>query len=142
MLICILWLRTKVIKTQQQAVQQHLQLQQGIEQLQLRLLTAEKLSTASQKKVAELKSSQLSNEQAIEQVLQLQSHIEPKLKDLYQHQQAHANALQLIQSESKEQKLYGRAKKMIEMGADVEELINECEVPRAEAELLISLYRK
>ena len=30
---------------------------------------------------------------------------------------------------------------MIEMGADLEELVSECEIPRAEAELLISLYR-
>lgn len=48
----------------------------------------------------------------------------------------------LLNSQSSEQKLYGRAKKMIEMGADINELITECEVPRAEAELLLSLYKK
>ncbi|WP_299270821.1 DUF2802 domain-containing protein [uncultured Psychrosphaera sp.] len=56
-----------------------------------------------------------------------------------------ASIIQLVQSdmssESTEQKLYGRAKKMIEMGADINELVAECEIPRAEAELLISLYK-
>lgn len=56
-----------------------------------------------------------------------------------------ASIIQLVQSdmssESVEQKLYGRAKKMIEMGADINELVAECEIPRAEAELLISLYK-
>lgn len=47
-----------------------------------------------------------------------------------------------IDSESTEQKLYGRAKKMIEMGADIDELVVECEIPRAEAELLISIYKR
>ncbi len=38
-------------------------------------------------------------------------------------------------------KLYSRAVKMVELGADVEELVAECELPRAEAELLINLHR-
>lgn len=56
-----------------------------------------------------------------------------------------ASEVQLVQSnmnsESAEQKLYGRAKKMIEMGADINELVIECDIPRAEAELLVSLYK-
>ncbi|WP_299791259.1 DUF2802 domain-containing protein [uncultured Shewanella sp.] len=39
-------------------------------------------------------------------------------------------------------KLYTRAMKMVDLGAGVDELINECEIPRAEAELLIRLHRK
>jgi hypothetical protein len=30
---------------------------------------------------------------------------------------------------------------MIEMGADIDELVIECEIPRAEAELLLSIYK-
>ncbi len=67
------------------------------------------------------------------------------IEDLEKQIEQVDSKVQLIQSEidseSNEQKLYGRAKKMIEMGADIEELISECEVPRAEAELLLSLYR-
>ncbi len=39
-------------------------------------------------------------------------------------------------------KLYSRAMKMVSLGADVEELIQECELPKAEAELLLRLHGK
>lgn len=39
-------------------------------------------------------------------------------------------------------KLYGHAMKMIELGASIDEIIKECDLPRAEAELLVSLHSK
>lgn len=39
-------------------------------------------------------------------------------------------------------KIYSRAVKMVELGADIEEIIRECELPRAEAELLLSLHQQ
>ncbi|MCE9686720.1 MULTISPECIES: DUF2802 domain-containing protein [Shewanella] len=39
-------------------------------------------------------------------------------------------------------KLYSRAMKMVSLGAGVEELVRECELPKAEAELLIRLHGK
>ncbi len=36
-------------------------------------------------------------------------------------------------------RLYSRAARMVELGAGVEEVMAECEIPKAEAELLISL---
>ncbi|BDF94989.1 MULTISPECIES: DUF2802 domain-containing protein [Pseudoalteromonas] len=39
-------------------------------------------------------------------------------------------------------KIYSRAVKMVELGADIEEIIRECELPRAEAELLMSLHHQ
>lgn len=39
-----------------------------------------------------------------------------------------------------ESRLYSRAVKMVELGADIEEVIAECEIPRAEAELLFNLH--
>lgn len=41
-----------------------------------------------------------------------------------------------------ENKLYSRAKKMIELGADINEVIRECEIPLAEAELLFRVQNK
>jgi len=40
-----------------------------------------------------------------------------------------------------ENKLYSRAVKMVELGAGIEEVMLECELPKAEAELLLSLHR-
>lgn len=41
-----------------------------------------------------------------------------------------------------EGKLYSRASKMVELGADVNELMQECDLPKAEAELLLRLQQK
>ncbi|MCD9468440.1 DUF2802 domain-containing protein [Photobacterium iliopiscarium] len=38
-------------------------------------------------------------------------------------------------------RLYSRASKMVELGADVNELMTECDLPKAEAELLLSLQK-
>ena len=46
--------------------------------------------------------------------------------------------LQLIEPDSK---LYSRAVKMVELGANVDEIMRECELPQAEAELLVSLHK-
>ncbi len=39
-------------------------------------------------------------------------------------------------------RLYSRATKMVQLGADLNELIQECELPKAEAELMMSLQNK
>ncbi|GMQ47186.1 hypothetical protein VB10N_21850 [Vibrio sp. 10N] len=39
-------------------------------------------------------------------------------------------------------RLYTRANKMVRLGADINELIEECELPKAEAELMLSLQKK
>ncbi len=41
-----------------------------------------------------------------------------------------------------ERKLYRRAVRMVELGADLNEIMEECELPRAEAELLINLHQQ
>ena len=40
-----------------------------------------------------------------------------------------------------ENKLYSRAVKMVELGAGIEEIMQECELPKAEAELHLSLHK-
>ncbi|ELF5325132.1 flagellar transcriptional regulator FlrD [Vibrio cholerae] len=39
-------------------------------------------------------------------------------------------------------RMYTRASKMVQLGADLNELIQECELPKAEAELMMSLQNK
>lgn len=45
-------------------------------------------------------------------------------------------------AQAPENRLYTRATKMVELGASIEELMLECELPRAEAELLLNLHKK
>jgi hypothetical protein len=51
------------------------------------------------------------------------------------------NQLNLV-AQAPENRLYTRAAKMVELGASIEELMVECELPRAEAELLLNLHKK
>tara|TARA_R110001583_G_scaffold50189_9_gene156653 strand:+ start:14232 stop:14624 length:393 start_codon:yes stop_codon:yes gene_type:complete len=51
------------------------------------------------------------------------------------------NQVDLVAS-APENRLYTRAMKMVELGASIEELMSDCELPRAEAELLVNLHRK
>lgn len=55
--------------------------------------------------------------------------------------QTQENQLNLV-AQAPENRLYTRAAKMVELGASIEELMNECELPRAEAELLLNLHKK
>lgn len=53
-----------------------------------------------------------------------------------------ANRQNEIVTQDPDSKLYTRAVKMVELGADIEEVMIECELPRAEAELLYTLHGK
>ncbi|MFC3025534.1 DUF2802 domain-containing protein [Vibrio zhugei] len=56
---------------------------------------------------------------------------------------AHLNErLTELEHEDTDGRLYSRASKMVKLGADLDELISECELPKAEAELMMSLQNK
>ena len=61
--------------------------------------------------------------------------VEEKSKELEQLQDAQ-------KYDDPNAKIYSRAVKMVELGADLEEIIRECELPRAEAELLMSRHKQ
>ena len=47
-----------------------------------------------------------------------------------------------VNQQDPQAKLYSRAMKMVDLGASIDELIQECELPKAEAELIIRLHGK
>ncbi|MCG6199818.1 DUF2802 domain-containing protein [Psychromonas antarctica] len=55
--------------------------------------------------------------------------------------QTQENQLNFV-AQAPENRLYTRAAKMVALGASIEELMAECELPKAEAELLINLHKK
>ncbi|XQF92241.1 DUF2802 domain-containing protein [Pseudoalteromonas espejiana] len=61
--------------------------------------------------------------------------VEQQNQDLIQQQAAQ-------KYDDPDAKIYSRAVKMVELGADLDEVIRECELPRAEAELLFSLHKQ
>lgn len=60
-------------------------------------------------------------------------------QEVIQHLTERVNELEHVDSDSR---LYSRASKMVQLGAGVEELIEECELPKAEAELMMALQNK
>ena len=62
--------------------------------------------------------------------------VEQQNQDLVQQQSA------AQKYDDPDAKIYSRAVKMVELGADFDEVIRECELPRAEAELLFSLHKQ
>lgn len=73
-----------------------------------------------------------------ERVLELQEQLQRLGQQVLQLQEQQ-DAIALSDPESK---IYSRAMKMVELGADLEEIIRECELPRAEAELLYNLHQQ
>lgn len=65
-----------------------------------------------------------------------------RTKNLQQHYVELKADIETLRHEQPEDRLYRRALKMVELGADIEEVMNECELPRAEAELLFSVHIK
>jgi len=53
-----------------------------------------------------------------------------------------AERQQELSHQDPDRKLYSRAAKMVELGAGIDEIMAECEIPKAEAELLISMRAK
>ncbi|MGL4826138.1 MAG: DUF2802 domain-containing protein [Vibrionaceae bacterium] len=47
-----------------------------------------------------------------------------------------------LEEQKGEGRLYSRAGKLVELGADLEELMEECELPKAEAELLMNIRKQ
>lgn len=65
-----------------------------------------------------------------------------RTKNLQQNYVELKTDIETLRHEQPEDRLYRRALKMVELGADIEEVMNECELPRAEAELLFSVHIK
>lgn len=77
----------------------------------------------------------LENEQVTKQLDVRTKHLQNKISSLEE-------ALEKLKHEQPEDKLYRRAMKMVELGADIDEIIAECDLPRAEAQLLVDLHHK
>ncbi|KJY80244.1 DUF2802 domain-containing protein [Vibrio nigripulchritudo] len=60
-------------------------------------------------------------------------------QDLIQHISERITELEHTDNDGR---LYTRASKMVQLGAGINELIEECELPKAEAELMMSLQNK
>lgn len=82
------------------------------------------------------------NEQLTTENIQVSKQLEHRIKLLQQQQVEQQQLLTQWQESQGQDKFYSRAFKLAEKGADIEEIISECELPRAEVEMLLSVYQQ
>ena len=120
------------VRVQQRQSQQHQS------QLEQRLEYSAHQLAQSQLELQELRSGLIGVGQRVLQLEaalgQVSDNLSLSVKQLEEKQQA----MELTDPESK---IYSRAMKMVQLGADLDEIMRECELPRAEAELLFNLHQ-
>lgn len=77
-----------------------------------------------------------------QRVLQLDAGLVQLNNQLSADMQQLADKQQALELTDPESKIYSRAMKMVQLGADLDEIMRECELPRAEAELLFNLHQQ
>tara|TARA_R110002060_G_scaffold65803_1_gene74785 strand:- start:221 stop:724 length:504 start_codon:yes stop_codon:yes gene_type:complete len=134
MLVAMLLLALKNRFSQQiQSLQQQVQSQE-IQLIELQNLLASNQS-ALEATQQQCNDTQLENEQVSKQ-------LEHRIKVAQEQFSAQAETIEKLLHQQPEDKLYTRAQKLVELGADIAEIMRECEIPRAEAEMLLSIHRQ
>jgi len=111
-------------------------------QLQSTTLVVNELQMLNEQLQQKLDVMDITNEKTAMENTQVSQQLEHRIKQL-QHQTVEQQ--QLIakwQNSEEKDKFYNRAFKLAEKGADIEEIISECELPRAEVEMLLSVYHQ
>ncbi len=114
----------------EERISQSLQHQLALEQL--RLLNAE---------IEEIRAGFIGIGQRVIALEQQQRSLGNQLSEVAENQAQLAEQQQKIDMFDPDSKLYNRAMKMVQLGAPLEEVMRECELPRAEAELLYNLHK-
>lgn len=68
--------------------------------------------------------------------------LEHRIKTLQTQLNTQQELIAQLQTDQGDDKFYSRAIKLAKRGADIEEIVAECELPHAEVEMLISVYQK
>ena len=67
--------------------------------------------------------------------------LEHRIKNLQNLLQDQQSSITQMQSSQSDDKFYARAIKLAKKGAGLDEIVTECELPRAEVEMLLSVYQ-
>lgn len=81
-------------------------------------------------------------EQSSMENAQVSKQLEHRIKVLQQQFIEQQQAFAQWQESQGQDKFYNRAFKLAAKGADIDEIISECELPRAEVEMLLSVYQQ
>jgi hypothetical protein len=81
-------------------------------------------------------------EQITTENLQVSKQLEHRIKALHTQINNQHEIISQLQTDQGDDKFYTRAIKLAKKGANIDEIVTECELPYAEVEMLISVYQK
>jgi regulator of replication initiation timing len=83
-----------------------------------------------------------SNEKVSLENVQVSRQLEHRIKTLQQQFTEQEKLISQWQENQSQDKFYSRAFRLAEKGAGIDEIMRECELPRAEVEMLLSVYQQ
>ena len=111
-------------------------------QMQSTSLMVNDLQTQNDKLQHELDELVSNNEQLTAENEQVSKQLEHRIKGLQNQSIEQQQLLTQWQDTQGQDKFYNRAFKLAAKGADIEEIMSECELPRAVVEMLLSVYQQ
>jgi len=111
-------------------------------QIQSTSLLVNDLQFMNQKLQQEFDAMDEQNVQQTAENTQVSKQLEHRIKNLQQQVIDQKELLAQWQENQGQDKFYNRAFKLAAKGADIEEIMSECELPRAEVEMLLSVYQQ
>jgi len=123
------------------------------QKLQIKMVSFDNSIQESDILVAQLQSSLASLSTVTEQqkvilneqqndAIQVSKQLEYRIKTLQKELAQQEDVFDQFRNQQPEDKLYSRAFKLAELGADIEEIMRECDIPRAEADMLMSVHQQ
>ena len=115
------------------------ELQQKLQNQEIQLVELQTLLADSQSQLDNnlqyCQESQRENEQVSKQ-------LEHRIKVTQEQFNSQVEVIDKLLHQQPEDKLYTRAQKLVELGADIAEIMQECDIPKAEAEMLLAVHRQ
>lgn len=111
-------------------------------QIQSTSLLVDDLQTLNNKLQQELNELVSRNERLATENEQVSKQLEHRIKSLQNQSIEQQQLFAQWQDSQGQDKFYNRAFKLAAKGADIEEIMSECELPRAEVEMLMSVYQQ
>ena len=111
-------------------------------QLQAQELLISNMQSAYEKINSAINNMSLQQENSFTENTLVSKQLEHRIKALQSQLNSQQDLISQLQTDKGDDKFYSRAIKLAKRGADIEEIVAECELPHAEVEMLISVYQK
>ena len=92
--------------------------------------------------VDEINNKSQNHEQRVDEIDQVSRQLEHRIKAHKGEIEKLAQQIESIQAQEPEDRFYSRALKLAKLGSSVDEIMSECEIPRAEAEMLVAVHKQ